>query len=319
MLYVNDARDTAPKRLGRSEFETLIGSAAVAEQCLWARRYADALAEARLRGDEAACAWWERELRGAKGRLPGFIFQGTMRDAGSIGREGTRNGTYIGSNGKVMIDIDHMSREEMERVAHLATTVCEEDGRPFARRVGLVAITPSGAGMRLVLGGREGSTLVDDQRWVAGLLGVTIDECCKDYTRLSFAVPRSNVLYYRPEVLFAPCKPYAERSVACQNRTAHARWEEPTYMTLSAWDEADIVSELEQELGGAPVQGNRNNFVYRMACALRHLHGDNAEAICRAIPTYRLSDGERRQAVRSALSRPLGSYVPRCIYKRLNH
>lgn len=320
MLYVTNPQDTAPKRLGCSEFETLIGSSEVAACCMWARRYAQALEEAKQRGDVSEIAWWERELKGAKGRLPGFIFQGKMMDEACLGKPGTRNGRHVVSNGKVMIDIDHMSRADIQRVTEAILTVCEEDGVPFVERVGLVAMTPSYKGMRIVLNGRGGSSLVGDQHWVAGMLDVTIDECCKDYTRLSFAVPKENILYYAPEVLFAECVPYTESSQSSPSSLSSLS----TLSTLSSlstpsslMDTYDIVTELEQELGGAPTEGMRNKFVYRMACNLRHLYGDDAEAIYRAIPPYGLSDVERRQTVRSAMHGTLGSYVPRCIYRRV--
>ena len=317
MLYVTNPKDTAPKRLGRDEFESMIDSPEVAKHCMWARRYAEALEEDKQRGVAWQTEWWERELKQAKGRLPGFIFQGTMMDEADLGKPGTRNSEHIVSNGKVMIDIDHMTPEEILRVTEAIVTVQEEDGVPFVRRVGLVAMTPSYQGMRIVLCGREGSSLVGDQRWVAQLLGVTIDECCKDYTRLSFAVPRENVLYYAPEVLFAECVPYVDE---CQSSLSSLS----TPSTLSyprslspVMDTYDIIDELEHELGGAPTEGMRNKFVYRMACNLRHLYGDDAEAIYRAIPSYGLSDVERRQTVRSAMHSRLGSYVPKCIYRRV--
>ena len=49
MLYVPPPRDTAPKRLGRGDFEALIGDSAVARCCMWTRRYAEALHMARER------------------------------------------------------------------------------------------------------------------------------------------------------------------------------------------------------------------------------------------------------------------------------
>ena len=317
MLYVTNPQDTAPKRLGRSEFESLIGSSEVAECCMWARRYAQALEEAKQRGDVSEIAWWERELKGAKGRLPGFILQGEMKDGACLGKTGTRNSRHIVSNGKVMIDIDHMSQAEILRVTEAISAVYEEGGVPFVGRVGLVAMTPSYKGMRIVLNGREGSSLVGDQRWVASMLDVTIDECCKDYTRLSFAVPKENILYYAPEVLFAECVPYTESSQSSPSTPSSLSSLSPPSSLSPLMDTYDIIAELEHELGGAPMEGMRNKFVYRMACSLRHLYGDDAEAIYRAIPSYGLSDAERRQTVRSAMHGTLGSYVPRCIFRRV--
>lgn len=317
MLYVNNPKDTAPKRLGRSEFESIIGSSEVARHCMWTCRYAQAYAEAAERGDALQMSWWEHELKQAKGRLPAFIFQGTMRNEADLGRQGTRNRHSIGSNGKVMIDIDHIAPEEIARIGEAIHTVREEDGPPFVRRVGFVAITPSHKGMRIVLQGREGSTLVDDQRWVARLLGTTIDECCKDYTRLSYAVPQSHVRYYAPEVLFAESKPYAEKATPA---ATHSHQYSPNPLSplsppCPLTDPYSLINQLEEELGGPPTRGSRNKFVYRMACSLRHLYGNDAESIFSAIPDYGLTDTERRHTIGSALRATIGSYMPRCIYK----
>ena len=322
MLYVKNSKDTAPMRMGRSEFEAVINNPYVYLHCLEAQRAAYSLEEAKQRGDESWTAWWEKELKEAKGKLEGLIFQGRMKNEANLGQSGTRNGNYMESNGKAMIDIDHIGHEEMERIVQTVHTVCEEDGTPFLLRVGFMAITPSGKGMRIVINGREGSTLVDDQHWVAQLLSITIDECCKDYTRLSFAVPWCNVLYYAPEVLFAECEPYAEteRPITHATTTTNMppQWSSSSYgiSQFSGWEEAEIIRELEQELGGAPQQGNRNNFVFYMACDLRHLYGNDTEAILRAIPDYGLSEEERRQAIKSAVNRPMSTYMPRCIYRR---
>ena len=309
MLYVNNPRDTAPKRLGRGDFEALIGDSKVARCCMWTRRYAEALHMARERGVSVQTEWWERELKRAKGKLPAFIFQGDMASDTHLGQPGTRNGRYIVSNGKAMIDIDHIGHEEIDRIMRTIYTIGEEDGTPFIHRVGFVAITPSGMGLRIVINGRPGSSLVGDQRWVAQLLEVDIDECCKDYTRLSYAVPWCNVLYYDPEVLFAECAPYRDSQ-------RYQRYSEPLSTLSPLMDAYGIIDELERELGGPPAVGTRNTFVYRMACALRHLYGDNEASIYCAIPTYGLTDGERHAAIRSALRRPMGTYVPRCIYRR---
>ena len=327
MLYVNNPRDTAPKRLGRGDFEALIGGSEVARCCMWTRRYAQELHMARERGVSSDASthsrgvsvqteWWERELKQAKGKLPAFIFQGDMVSDTYLGKPGTRNGHYIVSNGKAMIDIDHIGHEEIDRIMHTIYTIGEEDGTPFIHRVGFVAITPSDMGLRIVINGRPGSSLVGDQRWVAQLLDVDIDECCKDYTRLSYAVPWCNVLYYDPEVLFAECTPYKESHQSTPSPLSTPST--PSYpSSLSPFVDAyGIVDELERELGGPPAIGTRNTFVYRMACALRHLCGDDEASIRTAIPTYGLTDAECRAAIRSALRRPLGTYVPRCIYRR---
>lgn len=320
LYYVSSPTDTALKALTPEMFVEMLSLSEVYRHCEFASRYAHELMLSRERGVALQVAWWERELKREKSSLPCILYQGKPREEDYIGQPGSRHTSKMRSNGKNMLDIDHVSSEEIARILRQVTTVCEPDGTPFVRRVGFVAMTPSGMGLRVVFNGREGSTLVADQQWAAQLLGVTLDECCKDYTRLSFAVPWCNVLYYAPEVLFAECTPYRD---APSTQPPRRPWSPiPPLTTLNSvsplLDSFALVDELERELGGPPAVGTRNTFVYRMASHLRHLYGDNEEAIFRAIPTYGLTDGERRGAVRSALRRPMGTYVPRCIYRVMN-
>ena len=73
----------------------------------------------------------------------------------------------------------------------------------------------------------------------------------------------------------------------------------PTHYTLSGQDGSieipylpmgecctSIVRELERQMGGAPEPGMRSNFIFCMACHLRHVCDDNAEWIAGIMPTY---------------------------------
>ena len=313
LYYVSSPTDTALKVLTPKMFVELLSRPEVYRHCEYAGRYARELMLSRERGVALQVEWWERELKREKSLLPCILYQGMPREEDYIGQPGSRHTSKMCSNGKNMLDIDHVAPEEIARILHRVTTVCEADGTPFVRRVGFVAVTPSGMGLRVVFNGREGSTLVADQQWASQLLGVTLDECCKDYTRLSFAVPWCNVLHYDPEVLFAECMPYKDH----QSYQRPPRTMSPPRNLSPLLDPFGLVDELERELGGPPAVGTRNTFVFRMASALRHLYGDNEEAIFRAIPSYGLTDGERRAAIRSAVHRPMGTYVPRCIYRAI--
>ena len=318
LYYVHSTTDTALKPLPEEALARLLTAPDTYRHCLDATRYAREERMARERGDESMCRWWEGEYRRAKAGLPCILFQGCPRDEARVGQRGSRHTDHMRSNGKAMLDIDHVDPMEIDTLVARVMSVREEDGTPFVERVGFVSVTPSGAGLRIVLNGREGSTLVDDQRWAAGLLGVELDECCKDYTRLSFAVPMQGyVRYLDLGVLYRECKPYADawRGVANVECTSAARTGSPVYAGYAGYLSPYLIHDLEEELGGAPMRGERNKFVYRMACALRHAYGNDEEAIYHAIPHYGLSDQERRQTIRSALRARLGSYVPRCIYR----
>ena len=65
----------------------------------------------------------------------------------------------------------------------------------------------------------------------------------------------------------------------------------------------ELVSVLEDQLGGIPTHGSRNNFIFTMACHLRYVCNDEPEWIAQVLPTY----GENREkwmaTIRSACNR----------------
>ena len=65
----------------------------------------------------------------------------------------------------------------------------------------------------------------------------------------------------------------------------------------------DLIEVLEDQLGGIPTHGSRNNFIFTMACHLRYVCNDEPEWIAQVLPTY----GENREkwmaTIRSACNR----------------
>ena len=78
-----------------------------------------------------------------------------------------------------------------------------------------------------------------------------------------------------------------------------------------------LVSVLEDQLGGIPTHGSRNNFIFTMACHLRYVCNDDPEWIARILPTY----GENREkwmaTIRSACNRNQSPRLPRLMQRVL--
>ena len=78
-----------------------------------------------------------------------------------------------------------------------------------------------------------------------------------------------------------------------------------------------IVSTLEDQLGGIPTHGSRNNFIFTMACHLRYVCNDDPEWIARILPTY----GENREkwmaTIRSACNRNQTPHMSRIMQRVL--
>ena len=79
----------------------------------------------------------------------------------------------------------------------------------------------------------------------------------------------------------------------------------------------ELVSVLEDQLGGIPTHGSRNNFIFTMACHLRYVCNDDPEWIARILPTY----GENREkwmaTIRSACNRNQTPHMSRIMQRVL--
>ena len=78
-----------------------------------------------------------------------------------------------------------------------------------------------------------------------------------------------------------------------------------------------IVETLEEQMGGQPEHGSRNNFIFSMACHLRYVCNDDATWIAQILPTY----GEAREkwmaSIRSACNRNQTKQMPRIMKRTL--
>ena len=78
-----------------------------------------------------------------------------------------------------------------------------------------------------------------------------------------------------------------------------------------------IIETLEEQMGGKPDIGSRNNFIFSMACHLRYICDDNPLWIAEVLPTY----GEEKEkfvaTVKSACNRIQTKMVPRIIKRTL--
>ena len=104
----------------------------------------------------------------------------------------------------------------------------------------------------------------------------------------------------------------------------------PTHYTLSGQDgsieipylpmdecSTSIVRELERQMGGAPEPGMRSNFIFCMACHLRHVCDDNAEWIAAIMPTYGQEHDKWLGDIRQACNRNQKPEMSRIMQKTL--
>ena len=183
-----------------------------------------------------------------KRKLPAFIFQATFDEtkskAGKVGAWRKQAATRL--TGLVVMDIDHVDdpRAVFESWGLASLSSRKATGRRFSgnlngvsgeisgdpsttlgmtekgalevteglSRILLVYITPSGKGLKVVFKARpEWGNLIDNQHAMAKVLGVEVDESCKDASRMSFICKESDILYIDKELFTYENKEFAEK------------------------------------------------------------------------------------------------------------
>ena len=79
-----------------------------------------------------------------------------------------------------------------------------------------------------------------------------------------------------------------------------------------------IVETLEEQMGGQPEHGSRNNFIFSMACHLRYVCNDDPEWISQILPTYGEAKEKWMHSIRSACARNQTRAMPRIMKRTLN-
>ena len=143
-----------------------------------------------------------------KRKLPAFIFQATFDDTTSkSGKTGAwRKQSATRLTGLVVMDIDHVENPQ--------EIIDEWMGNFDLQKWGilLIYVTPSGHGIKVVFKARlEWGNLIDNQHRMAELLGVEVDESCKDASRMSFICKEEDIAYLDKDLFTYENREFAER------------------------------------------------------------------------------------------------------------
>ena len=189
--------------------------------------------------------------------------------------------------------------------------------------------------------------LAQAQAWMASQLGDTeYDSCVKDYARCSFVVPREYVLY-QSEALFSNDrgemindreevvndreevvndsgemindneeKNHPEGNYHLSSINYHLNKEDYP-LTYEGIPYENIVETLEEQMGGQPEHGSRNNFIFSMACHLRYVCNDDPDWIAQVLPTYGEAREKWMHSIRSACNRNQTKTMPRIMKRAL--
>ena len=259
-----------------------------------------------------------------KKQLPIMTFHATFK-------KGRRKNEDAIPSGLCIYDLDHIPNPRAKWAEIEARK--EELGillshiSPSTEGLRLVFIIPLAPGTNRLM------SLAEAQAWMASMLGDTqYDACVKDYARCSFAVPREYVLFLS-EGLFKTTgvilrneetKNLETQSGCIQilrdaqdDKTEGGRQDDKDNVPLDDKTQGDaqddktsypqtyngipyakIVETLEEQMGGRPEHGSRNNFIFSMACHLRYICDDDPDWIATILATY----GEAREKWMNSIS-----------------
>ena len=269
-----------------------------------------------------------------KKKLPIITFHATFKN-------GRRKNEDAIPSGLSIYDLDHIENPRAKWA--------EIEARKEELGILLSHISPSLKGLRLVFIVPCGMSLAEAQAWMSQQLGDDkYDSCVKDFARCSFVVPREYVLWVDEEKLFSditssdslplsegtPSKTEGELTDSNANqkllpclrgggpRSGGGVGEaQESIHYPSTYEEIPyefIVEVLEEQMGGEPEHGSRNNFIFSMACHLRYVCNDDATWISQILPTY----GEAREkwlaSIRSACNRNQTKSMPRIMKRTLD-
>lgn len=253
-----------------------------------------------------------------KQRLPAVNFHGYDPKV-LKGMAGSRKQADLLPTGLFMLDVDHIDNPK-KIWEKLKKTLLKEE---IQMSLALVHITPSGKGIRIVMKGREGSTIKDDQKFLADLLGVQHDECTKDLSRWSFIPMKSDILYQNNQILFADAeetsynqtkeslsggmdggKDSFSRYDSPQTPDAHTELNSESDSTSGKFPEtyrgipySKIVEALIQYHGGTPEMGERHARIITLANDLRFITDSNVDWLLQLVPNFDKPNYEKREAI----------------------
>ena len=225
-----------------------------------------------------------------KRKLPAFIFQATFDETisktGRVGRWRKQAATRL--TGLVVMDVDHVPSEEL-RVKSEEFAAADFKQRAAELGILLIYITPSGKGLKIVFKARlDWGNLIDNQHQMAKLLGVEVDESCKDASRMSFICKNADILYLDNELFTYENEDFGKRFNALY-RDGHSQGkkeavsEEEVAPCELTYNGVPYVKIIEAWLEGKDLTNKRHDTLVELASHLRYLCGKNATQIERVV------------------------------------
>ena len=225
------------------------------------------------------------------------------------------------------VDIDN--KEQVEGALERAYLINSEEGQ--WKDMLLHAEYSASGKLHLDIRIPVGMTIKEAQTAYCKALDIDFDEDCCTPERMIYITDESSQLFTAPDwYAELPEEEVAERRKAYLDRglTIDGRETASTELRIEpSGNESKsrlvdypkdymgipyeyITDELADQLGGIPVHGSRNSFIYSMACHLRHICNDDPEWIKQVLPTYGENSKRVSQTIESACRRQQTTTMP---------
>lgn len=251
----------------------------------------------------------------------------------------TRMTTSVG------MDVDHIAKEQMQEVKERILAKKEELG------LLMLELSARGEGYHLVFKRKSDLSQEENLRWASDLLGVEFDKGAKDITRVFFTTTASgeDLIYLDDELFdtkavgvfpntdnrdFIDKRDKTDRTDNTDEGITISKKSGESVESLKSVFEnkdndsapinydgipyANIIEALENQLGGIPAHGSRNQFIFSMACHLRYICNHDPEWIAKVLPDY----GEAREkwmgTIKSACNRSQNKTIPKVMLRAID-
>ena len=177
----------------------------------------------------------------------------------------------------------------------------------------------------------SGINLNDAQAFFSQLIGLPVDPAVKNVAGCIYMVPEDHVRYqspkfFQPEVLNAESclegntmsNPVRSAGIMSQNGNSCLEGSTSYPQDFDGIPYNLLVDCLADQLGGVPVHGSRNNFLFSMACHLRYVCNDDPNWIAKILPTYGEDRDRVFRTIQSACNRAQSRNLPAMVQRAIS-
>lgn len=275
----------------------------------------------KLRGSAKQAATLKAAREGdkkAKRSLLQFNYSCLPNDDGTL-KGSVRLSTSVG------MDVDMPTTSSPETLERIKTAILEKK-----EELGLMMLERSvSKGYHLVFKRHTDMSQEENLHWASTLLGIPFDEAAKDHTRVFFTTSDSpeDLLFLSDELFEVErCEVGGSevggsevKGVKGDIQTTNTQHPSPnTQDTYDGIPYNLLVECLAEQLGGVPVHGSRNNFIFSMACHLRYVCNDDPNWIRKVLPTYGEESERVFRTIQSACNRAQSRNMPAMVQRAIS-